>query len=225
MRALLCLLLAYSTAEAGPSAPPVADPVPPMAARTLSPGKLDAIRVFGRNVLSAKKSGEDDPADAKQLAQLRATVDQLMAVETPIGGPAAITIEEQGTRPRSQAGTAATPGRKAARRKARDMAGKLRYRANAMISSGKAATVRSGARSAGLPMGEQRGRLFERWADQLDAAVDDNNPQREASLRELKNALQSAERRGIEAPRTWGTPTLQAMPANTLSRMPAKKNQ
>ena len=45
------------------------------------PAKLNAVRAVSRNLLSAKKTGSGDPGDAARLAQLRNSVERLLAAE------------------------------------------------------------------------------------------------------------------------------------------------
>ena len=91
----------------------------------------------------------------------------------------------------------------------------------ALIAARAQAAPDADTRSAGLPVGAQRARLFERWAQQLDAALADGNPDGPAQLRALQAQLQSRQRGLSEAPLTHGTPTLQAMPAGFV---PAESN-
>ena len=82
-------------------------------------------------------------------------------------------------------------------------------------------TPEADTRSAGLPIGEQRARLFERWASKLDAALSEGNKDRIGQLRELRDQLRATKGSLSETPVTHGTPTLQAMPAGYV---PSKNN-
>lgn len=189
-------------------------------ARALNSAQLTAIRVISRNVLAAKKSGTEDGTDAAQLASLRASLDQLIAAELAprIGTPITLQGEESGEQSRTRERVASL--RESARADARAVAAQLRSRGEL-----KAARVRNqpeqDTRSAGLPIGEQRARLFERWAQKLDAALADGGADRGAPLRELREQLRATKGGVNDAPLTHGTPTLQAMPAGFV---PPKTN-
>lgn len=188
------------------------------AARVLSPAQIQLIRTVGRHVLAAKKSGAEDGDDAAQLSSLRASLDRLIAADLDPKNRAPITVQghendEQRSRRETVAGL-----REAARADARALAAQLRGRSELKASrmQGRRDGVDASdgeTRSAGLPVGEQRAKLFERWSHRLDAALADDNPDRTTQLRELRDQLRPTKGRLSEAPMAHGTPTLQAMPA------------
>lgn len=181
---------------------------PETSVRELAPAQLAAIRAIGRNVLTAKKSAVDDPADAEQLGRLRAVVNALAAAELETDKSAVIT--PQGGE--SPARALATDRRDAARADARALAAQLRERGGILASRAQAGE--SGTTSAGLPVAAQRAQLFERLAQKLDAALAEAGPERTARLMELRDQLDASKGRLREG-RPLGTPTLQAMPSTS----------
>lgn len=184
---------------------PVAQPA--TAVQGMSPERLAAIRTVGRHVLAAKKSGVEDVADAELLAQLRATVDRLIAADHEPGNRTPITVQGQGSDTQHSSQEKAQVLRAAAQSDARALAGQLRHRADLIASRGSVDRSAE-TTSAGLPVGEQRARLFGRWAQELDESLADDS--RTARLLELRGRLQ-ATRRGLTDAPLPGTPTLQAM--------------
>jgi len=186
---------------------------PEMSVRELAPEQLTAIRAIGRNVLAAKKSAIDDPADAEQLGRLRAAVHALAAAELETDKAAVIT-PQGGEAPAHPAARAlAAERRDAARADARALVAQLRERGGLLASRAQVGDA-SGSTSAGLPMAEQRAHLFERWADKLDAALAETGPARTAQLMDLRNQL-DARKGGLREGRPLGTPTLQAVPSTS----------
>jgi hypothetical protein len=183
-----------------------------VAGRSLNAAQLTAIRGIGRYVLAAKKSGSEDGADAAQLARLRASLDQLIAADHDLGNRAPITVQGQEASEQRKAREKVVSLRESARTDARVLASQLRQQGELKI-----AHVRSqpeqGSHSAGLPISEQRARLFERWAQKLDGALAEGNEGRIGQLRELREQLRTTQSSVNEAPLAHGTPTLQAMPA------------
>ena len=215
--ALLSLSANFAqAAERALQAPPVAA----SEARALTPAQLTAIRGASRNVLSAKKSGSEDGADAAQLASLRASLDALAAADHDPQNRAPITVQGQENSEQRKSRERLASLRESTRADARALAAQLRGRGEL-----KAAQARSqpeqDTRSAGLPIGEQRARLFERWAHKLDAALAEGNEDRAGQLRELRDQLRATKGTLSDAPVTHGTPTLQAMPAGFV---PPKNN-
>jgi hypothetical protein len=211
--ALVCLSAvsaqaAERTSESRPQAPVAAA----SAIRALSPAQLTVIRGIGRNVLAAKKSGQEDSADAAQLASLRASLDQLIAADLDPRNRTPITVQGQESGEQRKAREKIANLRESTRADARALAAQLRRRGEL-----KAARARSqpeqDTRSAGLPIGEQRARLFERWAQKLDAALAEGNEDRVGQLRELRDQLRATKGSINDAPLAHRTPTLQAMPA------------
>ncbi len=183
-------------------------------ARGLTPAQVTAIRAISRNVLAAKKSAVDDPADVEQLVKLRAAVDTLIATELDAKMRAPITAQGEEAPGLSPARAAALDLRETVRTDARALAGQLRQRAGLMASRVQAGGV-SETKSAGMPMGNQRAQLFDRAAQKLDAALAANDSERVAQLHALRDQLQAGPGRLVDAPLTRGTPTLQAMPATS----------
>jgi len=181
-------------------------------ARALTPAQLCAIRGISRNVLAAKKSGAEDSADAAQLASLRASLDQLIAADLDPKNRAPITVQghESGEQRKMREKVASL--RESARADARALAAQLRQRGELKAAHARS-TPEADTHSAGLPIGEQRTRLFERWAQKLDAALAEGNEDRAGQLRELRYQLRATKGSVNEAPLAHGTPTLQAMPA------------
>lgn len=191
------------------------EPDPQASVRGLAPAQLAAIRAIGRNVLAAKKSAVDDPADAEQLGRLRAAVNALVAAELDADSRAVITLQNGEAPARIQARALAAERRAAARTDARALAGQLREHSGILASRAQAG-AESGTTSAGLPVAGQRAQLFERLADKLDAALADGAPDRMARLTELRAQLDTRKGRLLEAP-SPGTPTLQAMPSASIT--------
>ncbi len=187
------------------------------ALRALSPAQINAIRAVSRNVLAAKKSGAEDSADAGQLVRLRASLDRLIAADLDPKNRMPITVQGEERAEQRQSRLAIADLREAARTDARALAGQMRQHGGLMAARAQANPA-ADTTSAGFPVGEQRARLFERWAQKLDTALADGNLDRAAQLRELRDQLQlapgQATKGGLtDAPLAHGTPTLQAMPA------------
>ncbi len=208
----LSMLLPLAHAETSAPKPSNASPISPTAARGLSPEQISAIRKVGRNVLAAKKSGQEDGSDVAQLASLRASVEALIAADLSLESRAAISAQGQDDGENAKQGRMRADKQESARAQARALASQLRQR-----SELKAAQFRSSpdiqSRSAGLPIGEQRARLIERLARKLDVALADVGADRVSDLHELRQQLQPSLGRVSEASLTHGTPTLQAMPS------------
>ena len=192
--------------------------------RELAPAQLTAIRAIGRNVLAAKKSAVEDPADAAQLTTLRAMVDTLIATDLVLKAPIPITLQGGETPATSPARAAALTLRETTRTEARAFAVQMRQRSAQMASSTQTAPSAqsggvSGTTSAGMPVANQRAQLFERMAQKLDTALAANNPDRVVQLHALRDQLQAGRGKLVDAPLTHGTPTLQAMPSTSETRI------
>jgi hypothetical protein len=199
-------------AESGPgTSSGEASKAPPV--RGLSPEQLSAVRRVGRNVLAAKKSGDEDGADAVQLDRLRAAVDALIAADLDPRNRMPISVQGQETGEQSQARERLSRVRASARADARALAAQVRRRGEIKAAQARGAPE-TDTRSAGLPIGEQRARLFERWASKLDAALADDDEGRVGQLLELRDQLRPTKGMLSEAPVTPGTPMLRAMPAD-----------
>ena len=186
--------------------------------RELAPAQLTAIRAIGRNVLAAKKSAVEDPADAAQLSTLRAMVDTLIATDLALKAPIPITLQGGETPATSPARAAALTLRETTRTEARAFAVQMRQR-SAQMASGAQSAGASGTTSAGMPVANQRAQLFERMAQKLDTALAANNLDRVAQLHVLRDQLQAGRGKLVDAPLTHGTPTLQAMPSTSETRI------
>lgn len=207
------LLAATSVAHAqAPEPQPTADVA--AVAHGLAPAQIAAIRAIGRNVLAAKKSAVEDPADAEQLSKLRAAVESLIAVELDPKNRAPLTVQGTASASQGPAQAAATARRDSARTDARALAGQMRQRGELLASRAQSG-VEAETKSAGLPVGSQRAQLFERMAQELDAALASNNPERVAQLHALRDQLQAGRGRLVDAPLTHATPTLQATPSTS----------
>lgn len=183
----------------------------PPASLGLAPAQIEAVRAISRHVLAAKKSTLEDPSGADQLAQLRASVDQLIAVELDPDNRPPITVLGEELPAQTTARAAIQSRRASARADARALAAKLR----ASVSVSPQAMVIPA--SAGLPVAEQRARLFERWSQQLDSAVADSTTDRLPRLLALRRQLRPTKGTLADAPLAHGTPTLQAMPAGYVA--------
>lgn len=179
----------------------------------LSPAQLSAIRGVSRNVLAAKKSGIEDGADADQLARLRSTVDQLIAADVDPRNRTPITVQGKESDEQRDVRDRVSRLRDTSRADARAVAAQLRQRGEVKAAHARRMSE-DDTRSAGLPVGAQRARLFERWAQKLDAALADDNADRTTELRALREQLGATHGSLSDAPITHGTPTLQAMPAD-----------
>jgi len=183
-------------------------------ARELPPQKLDVIRQIGRNILLAKKQVNDDlPDDNEQLLQLRTGLDNLIAAEKLSSqlkisrfdnkAPAANPNAQQNSYENS---------RKAAQTRAWDMVAKLRQDAGQLHGRLQHRAKRD-IFSGGLPISQQRGSLYERWANHLEAILTDNKTghDRMAQLIDFRNRLKSKQHGILEVPLKHNTPTIQAM--------------
>lgn len=177
----------------------------------LAPAQLNAIRAVGRGVLAAKKSGTEDATDAEQVARLRASLDRLIAADLDPRNRSPITVQGHESGEQRRARQAVVELRAAARADARALAARLHT--HGQRQAARARTASEDTRSAGMRIGAQRARLFERWADQLDTALADGATDRLGRLRVLREQLRQTQGGLSDAPLTHGTPTLQAMPA------------
>lgn len=223
MRTILFLTMVAFTVQADPIV--LTDSDTKLRLHALPTQKLDAIRLIGRNVLLAKRSWEDEAVDKAQVAQLRSTVDQLIATETQTFQTNSIELEKKGTAVSSIHQASDETKRKAARNHAWTMVAKLREGGSLLHSKTKA-PAKIEVYSGGLPVGQQRGRLFEKWADKLEATLDDNNPQRLAQLKDLRERLKPEKHGIVEAPLIHETPTFQAIPwEGSKEQFPKKQHK
>lgn len=182
----------------------------------LSPTQISVIRMVGRNILAAKKSGQEDGSDKAQLDNLKNTVDQLISVQinsqsviTPVSEQAAQTQDRQQT---SKLNKRDSEARDTAFTHAKDFSKKLRQQNESRMAL-TAQSPELEAHSAGLPVGTQRAAMFQKWADKLDDALAQDDHTRMTKLIGLRMQLQSVDGQVSEAPYNRGTPTLQAMPS------------
>lgn len=182
------------------------------AMRELSPVQINAIRLVGRHILTAKKSGQEDATDNAELLNLRAKVDDLIATDIQLNVQQSITPQgQQNNEPRSL-GKRNLATRDNALTSARTLSNKMRSHATSRMALADQADELS-SKSAGLPIGKQRAEMFGKWADKLDAALADDGSGRLTKLQALRTQLQSTDGKISAAPTNRGTPTLQAMPS------------
>lgn len=182
-------------------------------AHALSPAQLTVIRGISRNVLVAKKSGVEDSPDLAQLANLRASLDQLVAADLDPSNRVPITVQGQESSPQRRTREKVTRLREVTRTDAQAVGAQLRQHGELKMAHARSAPE-ADSFSAGLPIGMQRAHLFERWAQKLDAALADGNEDRTIALFALREQLRANHGSLSEVPTTHGTPMLQAMPAS-----------
>lgn len=220
LAALLALSGLWTLAAQAAERAPQASAAATSEARALNPAQLTAIRGISRNVLAAKKSGVEDSADTAQLVSLRASLDALIAADLDPRNHTPITVQGQESGEQRRAREKIANLRESVRADARALAAQLRQRGEVKAAHARS-TPEADTRSAGLPIGEQRARLFERWASKLDAVLAEGNEDRVGQLRELRDQLRASKGSVNDAPLAHGTPTLQAMPAGYV---PAKND-
>lgn len=181
----------------------------PVAAHGLIPNQISTIRSISRNVLSAKKSGNEDNSDAAELDNLRNSLEQLIEAEGLIMSETTST-DENGNRLRSTEKSLAF--RAKARANARAMVAQFRQRGERSADHGHR-TSQMETSSAGLPIGSQRTEMFENWANKLDEALNDDTEDKTRRLLELRSRLKPAANALGKVP-IHSTPTLQAMPSD-----------
>jgi hypothetical protein len=208
MRIYLCLLLAAaSTVQAGTNA---ATPNTSMApANTLPVETITAIQRISQNILQAKIMGRRETGtNAEQLALLNGALSQLIAVErqslpaNPVGLPGTSFVT-----PATQPATGLV-ARMAAQNQAWDVIDALRQSAN-QLQGQHNAPAQAQVYSGGFSVGAQRGRLFVRWADKLEVALDNQTPDRLAQLTALQTQLTPQATAGIYSSNRPKTPSLQ----------------
>ena len=184
MRIFLCLLLAASTVQAGTSPAKPANTAP---TDSLPPETLEAIHRISQNVLQAKTMGRQ---------QADSHYDQLMLLNTAISKLIAIETQSFGLTARMAADTQAW-----------DVIGSLRQDAD-QLQTHNNAPAQVQMYSGGLPVGEQQGRLFEKWADELEEIVNNHAGNHLAQLKALQARLTI--QKGDMTPPIPKTPTIQA---------------
>lgn len=209
MRIFLCLFYIAFTVQSEPSFADFTakDPI----SHGLSPEKLEAIRLIGSNVLLAKNTAPIDTVNKEQFLLLKATLDKLIAVEIQSAQAGKIHLNNKVSLPPSVAQSNTNDAEKTtARTHAWDVVTRLRQDAGHLQRQGKNAAKQE-VYSAGFPVGEQHGRLFDHWADTLEATLDNNNPNRVSQLIALQYQLKTENPGIVAAPVTSQTQTLQAM--------------
>lgn len=183
-----------------------------VATRTLMPEQIAAIRSISRGVLAAKKSGVEDATDLQQLLQLRNVVDRLVTAEFDPKNRPTISLQGQQSAHQSKQAQQMSADKNTTRADARAVAAQLRDHSQ-IVRTRHTSQDDGEARSAGLPIGEQRAKIFERLAQHLDTALAGEGDERLSGLRELQSQLSGSSKAGITAPSKRPTPTMQAMPA------------
>lgn len=174
---------------------------------SLSPAQLIGIRAVGQHILAAKRRDNLADPDQQQLEQIRITLNGLLDAEQAQSMP----LQVPGQQARQTASDAAWKTRRdQARNQATALVKTLKQRVK-RLTSVKPGQAQLGATHARMAV--QRERLFARWADQLEAALNDSGSSRLQKLNRLRDAVN--ERRVIikDARERAETPTLQAMPA------------
>lgn len=179
--------------------------------RGLAPEHLQVVRAVSQNVLMAKARSTADLFDNQRLERLRATINQLLAAEFDPQNQGLVTVEGQETKDQRKSRSVIAERRAKAHADGREVSREIRERARRNGSRAQGGQT-TDAVSGGYSVEHQRARLFERWADKLDAALADNNPERVPQLLALRGQLQPNKGGLIDAPLTYSTPTLQAMP-------------
>jgi len=209
MRILLCLLLAAFTTHADSKS--VSQTEENRDSHALTPEKLDAIRLIGRNVLQAKKIAKQEPSDKEQLNQLRTSLDTLIAAEAPVLRSGVLSISSKTAAPPGTQQIAVPSVRKAAHTQAWDEVSELRQKAGHLHrQKNKPAKVE--VYSSGFPVGEQHGRLYDELADKLETILNNNNSDRIAQLSALRDRLNTKKHGAVSTSLTPETPTAQATP-------------
>jgi hypothetical protein len=185
-------------------------------ARPLSTDQLSSIRVISRNILAAKKSGIDDSADVEQLKNFRTTLDKLIAAELDPKNRLPIALRGQDNGERRRRHDEAETLRKAARSDANKLTASMRQHSQRKMLQTREQEGDQTA-SSGLPVGEQRAMLFERWVQKLETALSDNTGDRAGQLLALQKQLGSTFGKVNAIPTARSTPTLQAMPSISIA--------
>jgi preprotein translocase subunit SecD len=154
---------------------------------------------------------QTDPNDKDLLNQLQATVDNLIAAENLSKSNISLSTDKQAVAVANNQQAAHDAARKAAQQGAWGVFGKLHQEKDELQApaSGKA---KREIISGGMPIGEQRGRQYEEWADQLEEIINNSNgPERIGQLLTLQAQLHPTQHGVAPAPTTPSTPSLQAM--------------
>lgn len=212
---LLCLLLATTAQGAEPVTQSTEGSGPENVRAPLSAAHIHSIRAIGRGILAAKKTGTEDATDAEQVERLRVALARLIAADFDPQARGPISVQGHESNAQRSARKAAADLRAAVRADAHTLASRLHAHSRRKAAYARSAT--DDTRSGGLRIGAQRARLFERWADQLDAALAEGTKDRMGQLLALRAQVRSTHGGLTSAPLSRGTPTLQAMPAGYAS--------
>jgi hypothetical protein len=178
---VMCLLMVSGnntyaqtvTSNGNNSLPAPATTLPELRAKGLPAEKLQIIQQIGGNVLQAKRTATVEPGDKDVLNQVQATVANLLKIEKQgvgnIGLSANAQSQQQGALKKAQSA-------------AWEVVTTLRQESSLLQGSGKKLPKKQ-ILSGGKHVGEQRGRLYVLWANQLDNIL--GNQDTSARLKQL----------------------------------------
>ena len=208
MRIFLCLLLLAATAQAGSNAttPNIMAP-----ANKLPPETLTAIQRISRNVLQAKRMGrQQTDNNTEQLSQLNGALNKLIAVELQSFQVNLINLPgKSATTPKTQPATGLI-ARMAAQNQTWDVIDMLRQQAS-QLQGQENTPAQVQIYSGGFSIGQQRGRLFDKWADKLETILNSHSADSLLQLSAFKTQL-TPQATGISNTANMPkTPSLQSM--------------
>ncbi|MGD0960063.1 MAG: hypothetical protein ABSB19_09670 [Methylomonas sp.] len=217
----LLLLMVAATAQAGSNSNSNSIMAP---ANSLPAETITAIQRISHNVLQAKRQGRlqtDNGSD--QVSQLNSVLNQLIAVEQQASQTNAINLPgNSATTPVTQTSNGLI-ARMLAHNQAWDAVSALRLQAEQLQGQNNT-PPQVKIYSGGFSIGEQRGRLFDKWADELEAILDNNTSDRLPQLTAFKARLQPQSTIANLNDNLPKTPTLQVMPQQRkLTLIPASK--
>jgi hypothetical protein len=161
--------------------PAPAATLPELRAKGLPAEKLQIIQQIGGNILQAKRTATAEPGDKDVLNQVQATVANLLKIEQQGVGNIGLSANAQ-----SQHQAAL----KKAQSAAWDIVTSLRQESSLLQGSGNQPPKKQ-ILSGGKQVGEQRGRLYTLWANQLDNILGNQDTSaRLKQLTDLYNQLQ-----------------------------------
>jgi hypothetical protein len=213
MRLALSILL---LSGGGAFAQDAATSLDEMRAKGLPPHQLQAINAIGSNILQAKQMGrtQTDPNDKDLLNELRSTAGKLVAAENLSSANISLSSDAQAATAANDWQAANDAARKSAQAAAWDVVGKLNQASSQLLASGNS-KAKQQIVSGGMPIGQQRGGLYQQWANQLEVVINNtNSPDRISQLLALQSQLQPGQRSVTATPTTLGTPSMQAMTWN-----------
>jgi len=226
MHQLLCLFLLSSAVQAASQSIPPTIQTPN---KGLSSEQLQAIRQLGQSLLQAKKEArEEQPVNKNQIVQLNSALNDLITAETPalsvLSPPVVMNPSgNSSVTPLTQPSPAKNRvSRNAAQTQAWDIVHALRQNAS-HVQRLKNSPAKVQVYSGGFPVGEQHGRLYDHWADQLDTILTHDSSDRLAQLHALKAQLVIQKTGDFRTPIAERTPTIQAMPWQTAKAV--RKNK